>query len=148
MAGKADRLAEFVELRSADQRLPAVCERIAFHYERGATVLVFAPGAADAQALDDLLWTFRQNAFIPHVRLERAEEPLIEPVVIFSDAPGDLDADVLLLLVSAEALPDWFSRFACLCDLAPVYDEKLREAARRRYAACREAGYHMKFVKP
>jgi DNA polymerase-3 subunit chi len=37
-------------------------------YSLGHTVYLFASSEARAAALDDLLWTFRQDSFIPHER--------------------------------------------------------------------------------
>jgi DNA polymerase-3 subunit chi len=147
----AEKVAEFVELQSAGDRLPQACARTALHYERGETVSVYAPDPADAAALDELLWTFRQNSFIPHVRLKQATEPLIEPVLICGDEDEDggaaAGADVLIVL-SADQLPKWFAAVPRVLDFAEVYDEKRSQAGRRRYAALKQAGYRMRFIKP
>jgi DNA polymerase-3 subunit chi len=144
--GVADKVAEFIELRSRADKLPQVCVRTALHYEAGQTVAVYTPSEAEASELDDLLWTFRQNSFIPHVRLTAAVEPLIEPVVIFSSNPDDAMSDVLIL-ASVDELPEWSSGFPHIYDFAEVYDEAHSQAGRRRYAALKAAGYRMRFVK-
>ena len=146
MDEQLERLAEFIELRSAEDKVPLVCSRTARHYERGETVSIFAPDETEAVELDASLWTFRQNAFIPHVRLEQADERLIEPVVIFSADPGEVQSDVLIL-ASADALPEWFDRFPHIYDFAVLYDERLRQSSRGRFAACQAAGYRMRFIK-
>ncbi|MHC4479760.1 MAG: DNA polymerase III subunit chi [Planctomycetota bacterium] len=142
-----EKVAEFIELRSEEERLRLVCERAALHYERGQTVCIYLPDSARAQELDALLWTFRQDSFIPHVRLEEAEEPLMEPVVICGGDPGALESDVLIVAAADGAVP-WLTRFPHVYDFAPLNDSEHREAARRRYAACRDAGYRMRFIKP
>lgn len=147
MSDTPQKIAEFVELRSPEEKLRLVCSLTARHYERGEAVCIYTPDPAEADELDSLLWTFRQRSFIPHVRLEEAEEPLIEPVVIFSREPEGVESEVLIL-ASAEEIPDWFKRFAHIHDFAVVYDEGLRQASRDRYAACKSAGYRMRFVKP
>jgi DNA polymerase-3 subunit chi len=154
-----EKVAEFIELRSPGEKLTQVCIRTALHYERGETVSIYAPDEAEASALDDLLWTFRQNSFVPHVRLERPTEPLIEPVIIFSNAPEDdvigraeasvlerAEADVLIL-ASAGEMPAWLTEFDHIYDFAEVYDEKRSQAARGRFAACKTAGYRMRFLQ-
>jgi DNA polymerase-3 subunit chi len=147
MNDQGERIAEFIELRSPEQRLSFVCDLAARHCERGETVAVYCPDPSDAEALDSLLWTFRQNSFIPHVRLEHAEEPLIEPVLIFGGEPDGVEAEVLIL-ASAEGVPEWYERFAYIHDFAAVYDEGMRQAGRDRYAAYKGAGYRMRFVRP
>lgn len=147
MSEKSEKVAEFIELHAPEEKPAQVCLRTAIHYERGETVSIYTPDQGEAAELDSRLWTFRQNAFIPHVRLEEAEDPLVEPVVIFSAEPGDVESDVLIV-ASADGLPDWFAAFAHLYDFAAVYDAELRQASRARYAACKDAGYRMRFIKP
>ncbi|MFW6189962.1 MAG: DNA polymerase III subunit chi [Planctomycetota bacterium] len=147
MAPEADRVAEFIELRSPEQRVALVCRYALRHYREGETVTVYAPDSELAEEIDGTLWTFRQNAFVPHVRLDEAEEPVIEPVIIVGDDPGRAVSDVLILAADGE-LPPWFERFPHLYDFAAVYDESLRERSRRRFARCKQAGYRMRMIRP
>lgn len=147
MAEQQQKVAEFIELRSAQERLPLVCRYVRRRFESGGTVSVYVPDDSLAEELDTQLWTFAQDAFIPHVRLEEADAPLIEPVVIFGGDPGEAVSDVLVLCVEDE-LPEWFELFPHIYDFAAVYDEELRAAGRRRYQACKDAGYHMRFIRP
>lgn len=147
MNGERQKVAEFIELRSAEEKVPQVCARAAFHFERGETVAIHTDDPAEADEIDDRLWSFRQNSFVPHVQRGEAAEPVIEPVIIFEGEPAGLEADVLVV-ASADSAPAWAERFAHVYDFAQVYDEKLRNAARRRFAAYKEAGYRMRFIKP
>jgi len=146
MADEHDRAATFVELLSPGDRLRFVCEWTERYYLEGRTVCILLNDEAEADELDSLLWTFRQEAFIPHVRLEKAEEPVIEPVIIATGDPDEVESDALIL-GSGDGLPEGFERFGRICDFAVVYDEGLRQASRDRFAACKNAGYHMRFVK-
>jgi len=146
MTEQPERTAEFVELQSPEQIAELVCAVALQHVERGETVAIHARDDALAGELDGALWTFRQNSFVPHVRLTEAEDPLLEPVLIFTGEPGDLQADVLVMTPEGD-VPDWFAGFAQVYDFAPVYDEDLKQAARQRYAACKDAGYRMRFRK-
>ena len=142
----SERLAEFVELHAPEEKLRLVCTYAQRCYEAGQTVAIYAPDPAEARDLDGLLWTFAQNAFIPPVRMEGAGEPLLEPVLIFSGEPGEAGSDVLILCAEGE-MPGWFTRFERLYDFAAVYDDRLREAGRKRFAACRQAGYPVRFTR-
>lgn len=142
-----EKVAEFIELASPAQKLEQMCLRITRCYRNGQTVAVYAPDTGEAAELDNALWTFRQNSFVPHVRLEEADEPLIEPVLIFSGEPGDLAADVLFVASVEGDLP-WFVRFPHVYDFAPVYDDELKAAARQRFNTYKEAGYRMRFIQP
>jgi DNA polymerase-3 subunit chi len=146
MSEHQEKVATFIELHSPEEKLRQVCAQTQRHYEQGQTVSIYAPDQTEAAELDSILWTLRQNSFIPHVRLEETDEPLLEPVLIFSSEPGDITSDVLIL-ASADEQPPWFARFHHICDFAAVYDEELRQASRRRYTACKEAGYRMRFLR-
>jgi len=141
------KVAEFVELHAPQDKARLICTHVRRLYQGGGTVLIYVPDQAEAQDLDGTLWTFAQDAFIPHVRLEEAQEPLIEPVILCSGDPGEVEADQLVLSTEGD-LPEWFGRFRHIRDFAVLYDDALRQASRRRYAACRDAGYHMTMVKP
>jgi len=145
MSTPKSRVAEFVELKSPDDRLPTLFTLVERHYELGETVLIYTSDPADAERLDTFLWTCRQGSFIPHVRLDEAQEPIIEPVLIAVSEPLETAADALIV-AAAEELPAGFERFAHAYDFAPIYDEARRTAARRRYAAFQETGCRMRFI--
>ena len=147
MADSSELVAEFIELRTPEDRLPQICARATYHFERGETVAIHADDPDEARDIDEQLWTFRQNSFVPHVQRERAEDPVIEAVVIFSGEPEGLAADVLIL-AAADGVPDWAREFAHVYDFAQIYDEALRSAARKRFAAYQKSGYRMRFIKP
>ncbi len=146
MAENGEKIAEFREVARPEDKLPLVCDLTARHFEQRQAVAIRAGGPQEAEELDSLLWTWRQNSFVPHVRLEQAEPEFMEPVVIFQGGDPGLDADVLIL-ASADEPPDWLGRFAHIHDFALVYDEGLRTAGRARFVAYREAGYQMRFAK-
>ncbi len=146
MSDDPEKVAEYVELAAPARRLVQICARVQNCYRTGRTVAVYVPDPQEAGEIDDKLWTFRQEAFIPHLRLEDAAEPLIEPVILFSARPEAASSDVLVVATAGE-LPGRFEEFPHIYDFAPTYDEQLRKAARKRFSACREAGYRMRFIR-
>jgi DNA polymerase-3 subunit chi len=106
-------------------------------WRMGRRVYVHTANAGQAQALDDLLWTFRDGSFVPHeLYSPGAEEPA--PVVIGCDPDPQLEPDVLINL--AEAVPPCFSRFQRLAELVDA-DPARREASRERWRFYRDRGY-------
>jgi DNA polymerase-3 subunit chi len=142
------RIAEYVELRAPHSRLPAVCNLAERHFERGEAVVIYSPDPSEADELDALLWTLRQNSFVPHVRWENASEPVLESVLIFGGEPPESVEAEVLVVASADGMPGWFTRFPHVYDFALVYDDALRQASRERYAVCKAAGYQMRFIRP
>ena len=146
MAETDEKVAEFIRLESAEDRLRLVCRRAQMCYKDGASVAVRVASGEDAEQLDKMMWTFQDISFIPHVRSGEAEQPVLEPVIIYSAGEAVGEADVLI--EAAEGEPgDHFRQFAHVFDFAEVYDEALKEASRRRYKAYQQAGYRMRYIR-
>jgi hypothetical protein len=47
MRENAQKVAEFVELKSADDKIPQICTRTTFHFERGETVAIHTDDPAE-----------------------------------------------------------------------------------------------------
>jgi DNA polymerase-3 subunit chi len=105
-------------------------------YSLGHTVYIFTASEVQAAALDDLLWTFRQDSFIPHERypLVGAES---SPVLIGSAAPAEVAAQVLINFTLT--LPDSFERFERVVELVDQQPEVLA-TSRERFKQYRERG--------
>jgi len=139
-------VAEFIELRAAQDKLPLVCKWAERHYERGETVTIHTADEAQAEELDGLLWTFKQSSFVPHVILNRARQPILEPVFIVMGQEELPDSEVLIVASGREP-NGWLGRVGHVYDFAEVYDEQLRAAARARYKKYSDAGYRMRFIR-
>jgi DNA polymerase-3 subunit chi len=137
---------EFIELPEPDRRLHEVCRFAEKHYDAGRPVCIYLPDPSEAAQLDKALWTFRQGAFIPHVRVAEADEPMIEPVLIVGRGDTHPRTEVLILAHLGET-PQWAADYDYVQDFAPLYDDELRDAARARFAAWQKAGHQMRFVK-
>lgn len=145
MADAEHRIAEFIKIGAPGDKMPAVCQWALRCHEAGKTAAVRVATLKEAEQLDDLLWTFSDRAFIPHAIASQAKEPVLESVLIYceGEAPGEAD----LLIHAAGGEPDSaLTNFPRVLDFAEVYDEAAREAGRRRFAACREAGYRMRYI--
>ena len=105
-------------------------------YSLGHTVYLFASSEARAAALDDLLWTFRQDSFIPHERYPLAGEES-SPVLIGIASPAEVNAQVLINFTFT--LPDGFERFERVVELVDQQPEVLAKS-RERFKQYRERG--------
>lgn len=106
-------------------------------YRLGHTVYLFTPSEARAAALDDLLWTFRQDSFVPHERY-----PLISaegsPVLIGIASPVEVNAQVLINFT--DALPDGFERYERVVELVDAHPDVLAKS-RERFKQYRDRGF-------
>lgn len=105
-------------------------------WKLGHSVYLHTASAAEAAAIDELLWTFRDGSFVPHGLSGEAGEP--PPVLIGAgDAPAT-GADVLINLCAG--VPEFHARFPRIVEIvaAPAPD---RAAGRERFRYYRERGH-------
>lgn len=123
------------------EKLRLACRLAQKAYRAGHRVYIHAADEAQATRLDELLWTFAQDSFVPH-RLYRPDGagPNDDPVGIGFAEPPECFDNVLIALGSA--VPEFFGRFERLLDL--VADEPSdREQGRERFRFYRDRGYPM-----
>jgi len=108
-------------------------------YLKGHYVYIHTANSAQSQQLDDLLWTFRENSFVPHCQLLNDEDQA--KVMIGHDREPPLEFDVLINLV--EQVPLFFSRFLRVAEIVGS-DEQQKQQARTRFRFYRDRGYPLK----
>lgn len=119
-------------------RLILACRLAEKAFKQGHRIYIHTPSAQTSSQLDELMWTFRQNSFVPH---QLAEAGVEAPVIIgHQEQVTDEHADVLLNM-SAE-VPLFFSRFKRVAELVNQADET-RNNGRTRYKFYRDRGYPM-----
>ncbi|MBK5968248.1 MULTISPECIES: DNA polymerase III subunit chi [Thiorhodovibrio] len=111
-------------------RFQFACQLIEKIRAQGLRALVHCPDAAQARALDRLLWTFREGSFLPHGLVGEVDVELT-PVLISPDGQPAQEHQVLLNL--ALDVPEFFARFQRVCELIDQTPEVLA-AGRRRWA--------------
>lgn len=114
-----------------------VCRLTERAWRAGHSVHIRCLDADRAASVDDLLWRYKDTAFLPHAQ-RHSEAADGVPVIIGygNDTPGT--ADVLLNL--GHDVPDYFSRFERVMETTGV-DTTARAAARERYRYYQERGY-------
>lgn len=140
-AGEAGIIAPMTQVEFFEVRGPrwqqALCVQVERLYEAGQRVYVLADAEAGARHLDELLWTFRDDSFVPH-GLWQGGAGVDEPVVVGWQEGNPNGAHCLMLARGAPpARVDGFRR---VLDLAPVDVPELRDAARERFRAFQARG--------
>lgn len=118
-----------------DRHLTA-CRLAEKAYRLGHRCYIQTASAQDDTVLDELLWTFRQGAFLPHA-VWRGEPDAGTPILLGNPSPPLFLREVLIHL--ANPIPDAYDRFARVVEIVDA-DEETREAARRRFRFYRERG--------
>lgn len=119
------------------QRLRTACRLVEKAFRQRHQVFVRAASRAEAEQLDELLWTFRAESFIPHHLVGEGPTPP-PPVRIGWDGIPAESRDVLINL-HAEAVPEP-GRCRRLLEIVGG-GEDLREPARRRWAHYKRQGF-------
>lgn len=107
---------------------------------QGHRVLIHCPTLAECQQMDELLWSFRPESFIPHGLMHQVEAAS-HPVLISHHEDPDEEEDVLINL--GNSLLPFFSRFQRLLEPLDSNPEVLQKG-RERFRTYRERGYPLK----
>lgn len=106
-------------------------------HAEGHRVFVHVADDEQIEAMDKLLWLFRQGSFVPHVQAQDlAADDNLTPVVIGTAGPPTGFDDVLINI--GGQVGDFFSRFSRHNEVvAPA----ARDQARERYRFFKDRGY-------
>lgn len=117
----------------------AYCCRLARKaHGSGARLVIVVDDRRQLQALDQALWTFSDQDFIPHVMLS---DPLAASTPIVLSDRGDAEFPHHEVLVNlGQDTPAHFARFERLIELVGT-DEADRSAGRERYRHYKQRGY-------
>lgn len=115
--------------------LAFACRLLRKAHAKGARVVVHTGDAAQAAALDRVLWTFDPLAFVPHARAG-GSAPEATPIWIVERLGDVPHHDVLLNL--ADDVAEGFETFARLIE---VVGADAAEAGRRRWRHYSARGY-------
>jgi len=108
-------------------------------WQQGHTVYVETATREDAGVIDDLLWTFNDISFLPHVVLDTAGTPVERVVIGWHNGPP-ANYDVLINLTMD--IPAAAERFARIVEIV-AGDNRQKDQARKRYKSYRERGYEL-----
>ena len=131
---------DFYPLGEPDRRarLVTACRLAEKAYDQGLRVAVRTASAAETAEFDELLWTFSDRSFVPHVVWPTESDVVAAPpVVVGSSSLPASHRDVLINL--APDAPADFSAYARICEVVGG-DEDARKAGRLRWRTYRDAG--------
>lgn len=133
------RRADFYILPQADEDSRAVfigrvCQKA---LQQGLQIYIHTDHQAKAESLDRLLWSFRDDSFLPHYLIGNT------PTAPISLGHGDqLPEHRQLFLNAAGLLPEMAFEFERIADVV-IQAPELLASSRQNYSRCRELGYEM-----
>lgn len=134
MTGTPEIYFYHLEARTLEQVLPALLER---SLERGWRAAVQASSNERVEALNTLLWTYREDSFLPHGA--PSDGPAgAQPVYLTCEPDNPNRADVRFL-VDGATIEDW-AGYARVVHVFDGHDEGAVTAAREAWAAAKDRG--------
>lgn len=126
-----------LQSESLHDRYFFACRLIEKAYQNGQFCYVLMDSLAEAQTLDDMLWTFRVGSFIPHQVLTQAPPDIVSQVLIGIENAPPAWRNIIFNL--SKQLPiNWESSTRILEILDNSESTKI--AGRARYSAYKQAG--------
>lgn len=126
-----------VQAAEASQRLTVAARLADKAFAQGHRIYINAVDRAQAEALDQLLWSYRPSSFLPHAL---AGDALAQPIGIgWGQDPGDHN-DLLINLQLD--IPAFFSRFARVAEVV-TQDEDSLAALRESWMFYKDRGYQL-----
>jgi len=123
--------------RFAEQPLLLVCELAKRAYATGQFTLVLARDAAQAEELDDLLWSFEPDAYIPH-QIAGDDEDELTPVLV---VPPEVEAPPRPLVINLRDAA-WTAACERVLEVVPA-DPAARAPLRERWRQYQALGYDL-----
>jgi DNA polymerase-3 subunit chi len=121
---------DFHILEDADynQSLQFACAQIEKAHANNETVHVHTRTREEAEHLDDLLWSFRDDAFVPHQLFDANENDYAPVTIGYSHTHAKQD----VLINLCDVVPDFFSDYTRIIEI--IYsDSEIQQLGRERY---------------
>ncbi|KAF1046237.1 MAG: DNA polymerase III subunit chi [Herbaspirillum frisingense] len=120
------------------QKIAYVCRLVRKARASGANIVLRARDRAELQQLDQALWSFSEQDFLPHVM---AGDPLAAqtPIILAASDDVELPHHQILINLSGET-PVHFARFERMLEIISA-DDADKAAGRERYRFYKERGY-------
>jgi DNA polymerase-3 subunit chi len=134
----------FVEV-TASQIETRACEIAEHTYAQGERLQIIALDEEQAARLDDLLWTYKPDNFVPHGRWKSMDSESDHPVVITTRkerVPG-----IASLLTMDYCPVKMVQQFSKVIHVVVVDNQERLEASRRYWTLLKDAGFSLRHRK-
>jgi len=126
---------------SPDARLRYACRLAEKAFEQGMSIYVQTPSLAEAQRLDDLLWTFNERSFLPHEVINGNPPSHAKVTILIGEAEAPPTHRGLLINLT-NTLPAALESYQRIAEIVDV-DVERKRLSRERWKVYRERGCEM-----
>jgi DNA polymerase-3 subunit chi len=124
---------------NANSHLLFICRLIEKAYRQRHRIYIHTENKTDAHKLDEMLWTYRDDSFLPHNLYGEGPDPA-PPIQIGINAVPEQHRDILLNF--SQQIPACHAQFARLLEIIP-HETMAQAAGRERYRFYREQGFEI-----
>ena len=128
-----------MEQSTLDKALPAITLKA---WQSGKRVKIRVPDKKEATRLNDVLWTFQPDAFLPH-GLSGDKNAARQPVLLSVEDDNANDAQILILTHGCTV--NDVSAYSMVCEMLDGRVESQIKDARARWKIYKEAGYDLTY---
>ncbi len=112
------------------------CRLVEKAYKNKHRIYIHTENQTHAHMMDELLWTYRDDSFLPHNLYGEGPEPA-PPIQIGYQVKPEKQRDILINL--SNNIPEFFTQFARVLEVIPSAAEA-QEKARENYKLYRAQG--------
>ncbi|MDA8561763.1 DNA polymerase III subunit chi [Gammaproteobacteria bacterium] len=120
-------------------RLNFACRIVEKAYRNKHKIYIHTEYEKDALYIDELLWTFKLDSFLPHNLIGEGPEPA-PPIQIGFQQKPDKQHDILINL--SNNVPDFYKKFTRVIELVNL-DEEIQKRSREHYKLYRADGFQI-----
>lgn len=129
----------FVQVKDIDAKQQAICTLVHKHFRRSDSILITAPSKEAAIYIDQLLWRWPADSFIPHTITDTLTK---ERVVITTSKTNINQASILINL--CPTIYEEIKNFHLAYELLDLTHPLKEQQSRKRHADYQAAGLHVK----
>ncbi len=107
--------------------------------ERGWRVLAISPDITRRATLDQALWTYNDQSFLPHGQSEAEGLEAAKQPVLITDKPDNLNDAAVALLMDGVEIPEGAAFERCMV-MFDDGDSSTRQKAREQFKAAKDSG--------
>lgn len=134
-----------LEEASGLKSLHYACQLIEKAHQRDQRVYIHTNSSEDAERIDTLLWTYRDDSFLPHSIYDAADEHPPSIRIGYDKAYAAPESDHVLVNLDRE-IPPFSQKFNHIIEIV-FSDPTVQQLARERFKKYRDQGYEMNTYK-
>lgn len=115
------------------------------HYKDRIKTVIFTDTKERAEEIDRILWTLKQEAFIPHKIFKYEEPDALESIAITYQEINPIKAETLIMDTPCSI--SFALKFNTIYDFVDKSSDESLQKSRERYAKFKEMKYNMHYIK-